>query len=79
VIYAFAGIVGVILGYLLSGFLPSLMGGGGVTGPLTSAGVVTIESIVLSLSVAVGIGTLSGAIPVYQASKLKPADALRYE
>ena len=73
------GIVGVILGYLLSGILPSLMGGGGITGPLTSAGVVTIESVLLSLSVAVGIGTLSGAIPAYQASKLKPVDALRHE
>jgi len=73
------GIIGVILGYLLSGILPALMGGGGITGRFASAGVVTIESVLLSLSVAVGIGMLSGAIPAYQASKLKPVDALRYE
>ena len=74
------GIIGVILGYLLSGILPALMGGGGITGRVASAGsLVTIESVLLSLSVAVGIGTLSGAIPAYQASKLKPVDALRYE
>jgi putative ABC transport system permease protein len=74
------GIIGVILGYLLSGILPALMGGGGITGRVASAGsLVTIESVLLSLSVAVGIGTLSGAVPAYQASKLKPVDALRYE
>ena len=74
------GIIGVILGYLLSSILPALMGGGGITGRVASAGsLVTIDSVLLSLSVAVGIGTLSGAIPAYQASKLKPVDALRYE
>ena len=74
------GIIGVILGYLLSVILPALMGGGGITGRVASAGsIVTIESVLLSLFVAVGIGTLSGAIPAYQASKLKPVDALRYE
>jgi putative ABC transport system permease protein len=74
------GIIGVILGYLISGIIPALMGGGGITSRVASAGsLVTIESVLLSLSVAVGIGTLSGAIPAYQASKLKPVDALRYE
>jgi len=74
------GVIGVILGYLISGIIPALMGGGGITSRVASAGsLVTIESVLLSLSVAVGIGTLSGAIPAYQASKLKPVDALRYE
>jgi len=31
------------------------------------------------LLVAFGIGIISGTIPAYRASKLKPVDALRYE
>jgi len=74
------GIIGVILGYLLSDLLPILMGGaGGMTGKLGSSTIVTMESVVLSLSISVIIGTLSGVIPAYQASKLKPVDALRHE
>ena len=74
------GILGVALGYILSGFVPALLGGSGVTGRLASGGtIVTMQSVILALSISVGIGMVSGVIPAYQASKLKPVDALRYE
>ncbi len=71
------GIIGVILGTMLSGFLPALMGGGL---PMARGGtIVTLNSIIMALSVSVVVGILAGLIPAYQASKLKPVDALRYE
>ena len=75
------GMIGVILGYFISGILPMLMGSGaGMTSRFASAGtLVTMDSVLLSLSIAIIIGTISGAIPAYKASKLKPVDALRYE
>jgi len=75
------GILGVLLGYLLSSALPALMsGGGGITGRFASAGsIITMKSVVWALGLSVMVGVLSGAVPAYQASKLKPVDALRYE
>jgi putative ABC transport system permease protein len=71
------GILGIILGTMLSGFMPALMGGlpigrGGIA-------IVTFNSIAMALSVSVTVGILAGIIPAYQASKLRPVDALRYE
>lgn len=74
------GLIGVLFGFILSGFLPALMGSsGGVAGRMGSSTLVTLDSVIISLSISVIIGTVSGAIPAYQASKLKPVDALRYE
>ncbi len=71
------GIFGIILGTMLSGFMPALMGGGL---PMSRGGtIVTLNSIIMALSVSVIVGILAGLIPAYQASKLKPVDALRYE
>ncbi len=71
------GILGIILGTMLSGFMPALMGGGL---PMTRGGtIVTLNSIIMALFVSVTVGILAGIIPAYQASKLKPVDALRYE
>jgi putative ABC transport system permease protein len=71
------GIIGIVLGTILSGFMPALMGGL----PLGRSGIaiVTLNSITMALSVSVTVGILAGIIPAYQASKLKPVDALRYE
>jgi putative ABC transport system permease protein len=71
------GILGIILGTMLSGFMPALMGGL----PLGRGGIaiVTFNSIAMALSVSVTVGILAGIIPAYQASKLRPVDALRYE
>jgi putative ABC transport system permease protein len=71
------GVIGIILGTILSGFLPALMGGGL---PMARGGtIVTLNSIIMALSVSVTVGILAGLIPAYQASKLRPVDALRYE
>ncbi len=70
------GIIGVMLGTVLSGFMPAIMGGLPMA---RGAAIVTLNSIVMALSVSVIVGILAGLIPAYQASKLKPVDALRYE
>lgn len=75
------GFIGVIFGVMLSAVLPALMGNtGGIVGRMTSGGtIVSMESVILALLISVVIGMVSGAIPAYKASKLKPVDALRYE
>lgn len=70
------GIIGIVLGMILSGFMPALMGGLPMARGTT---LVTLNSIIMALSVSVIVGILAGIIPAYQASKLKPVDALRYE
>ena len=56
--------------------MPALMGGL----PLgRGTATVTLDSIAMALSVSVTVGILAGIIPAYQASKLKPVDALRFE
>jgi putative ABC transport system permease protein len=71
------GIIGTILGTMLSGILPSLVSGL----PLGRGGVpvVSLNSIFMALSVSTIVGVVAGIIPAYQASKLKPVDALRFE
>jgi putative ABC transport system permease protein len=74
------GLIGTLFGIILSAFLPALMGSG--TLPLgrgASTTFVSLHSVILALSVAVIVGVVAGIIPAYQASKLKPVDALRYE
>ncbi|MFH0875022.1 MAG: ABC transporter permease [archaeon] len=70
------GFLGIIFGTILSGVLPAMMG---EVGMLRGGTFVSIDSIFIALSVSVVIGVLAGFIPAYQASKLKPVDALRYE
>jgi putative ABC transport system permease protein len=70
------GTLGIILGTILSGFMPSLMGGLPMA---RGTAIVTLNSIAMALSVSVSVGILAGIIPAYQASKLRPVDALRYE
>lgn len=71
------GIIGISLGAVISGVLPSLLSGSLPGGSLKT--VIPISLLVESLLISVGIGMVAGAIPAYRASKLKPVDALRYE
>ncbi|MDQ1252272.1 MAG: putative transport system permease protein [Euryarchaeota archaeon] len=72
------GIFGVMLGALLSALFPMIgvtmmRGGSGSSMSLS-------PSLMFSgLALAVIIGVISGVVPAYRASKLKPVDALRYE
>lgn len=72
------GVFGVILGALLSSIFPmlgvTLMRGGGGAGTSISPGL-----MFSGLTLAVIIGVVSGVVPAYRASKLRPVDALRYE
>ena len=70
------GIIGIILGTILSGFMPALVGN---LPMMRGTTIVSLNSIIMALSVSVIVGILAGIIPAYQASKLKPVDALRYE
>jgi putative ABC transport system permease protein len=71
------GVIGIILGTILSGFLPAITGG---TIPFArGGGVVSLQSVLMAIGVSVSAGIIAGIIPAYQASKLKPVDALRYE
>jgi putative ABC transport system permease protein len=72
------GIFGVILGALLSVIFPMI----GVTmmrGSGTSSISLSPHLMALGLALALMIGVISGVVPAYRASKLKPVDALRYE
>lgn len=71
------GILGVILGAFVSTLFPMLglrmMGGG------SSSMYLSPKLMAFGLTLAVIIGIISGVIPAYRASKLRPVDALRYE
>lgn len=70
------GILGVLFGIMLSGVLPSLLGG---TPMIRGGSTVTFSIVFVALGVSLLVGMVAGAIPAYKASKLKPVDALRYE
>ncbi len=64
------GIIGVILGYVASHLVASI-------GQMTT--VVSADIVILAVSVSVGIGLFFGFYPAWQASRLNPIEALRYE
>jgi len=72
------GILGVMLGACVSTLFPLLglrmMGGGS-----DSSIYLAPDLMFFGLVLAVMIGVISGVVPAYRASKLKPVDALRYE
>lgn len=77
---ALVGFVGGVLGIILSLGLTSMLPYLGFTIMRSSMGLTIAPDLMLmGISIAVGIGVLSGIIPAYNASKMKPVDALRYE
>jgi putative ABC transport system permease protein len=64
------GIIGVIIGWLVSYFISSL-------GLMTT--VVTPDIVIMAVSVSVGIGLFFGFYPAWNASRLNPIEALRSE
>ena len=64
------GIIGVIAGWAVS-YLVSTMG--------LMTTVVTADIVILAVSVSVGIGLFFGFYPAWNASRLNPIEALRYE
>ncbi|WP_319506538.1 ABC transporter permease [uncultured Methanolobus sp.] len=77
---ALVGFVGGVLGILLSLVLTSLMPYLGISIMHSSMGsTIAPDLMLMGISIAVVIGVLSGIIPAYNASKMRPVDALRYE
>nr|MCK4929676.1 ABC transporter permease [Nanoarchaeota archaeon] len=70
------GILGIFLGALLSGSLPALMGQTFLTRGGT---IVSMNSVIMAITVSILVGMIAGAVPAYKGSRLKPVDALRYE
>ncbi|MBU2561733.1 MAG: ABC transporter permease [Nanoarchaeota archaeon] len=70
------GILGIIFGGILSGFIPALLGD---VRFLRGGGFVSMNAVIMAVSVSILVGLLAGAIPAWKASRLKPVDALRYE
>jgi ABC-type transport system, involved in lipoprotein release, permease component len=77
---ALVGFVGGVLGIVLSLVLTSLLPYLGISMMRSSMGsTIAPDLMLMGISIAVIIGVLSGVIPAYNASKMKPVDALRYE
>lgn len=71
IILTFAGgVIGMILGVLTSYIISKL---------ISSVFVLSLQAIVLAMSVSAGIGILFGAYPAKRAADLQPIEALRYE
>jgi len=76
------GIIGGIFGILGSQLISTIFIRGMMMGGKASSGssvIVTPQIVLLVLGFSVLIGIISGVIPAYRASKMKPVDALRYE
>jgi len=70
------GIVGIVLGWIISSFGGSIAAASGYSFLKPAFPLVLILGC---MAFATFVGLLSGVLPAWQASKLKPVDALRYE
>ncbi len=72
------GVIGVIFGYILAQLMPAVLQIGPGRGG-NAAAIVDLGTVAFALGISVLIGVVAGLIPAWNASKLKPVDALRYE
>jgi putative ABC transport system permease protein len=71
VLSVLGGVIGVIAGVGAAQFISPLLG--------SAKAVVTSQSVIMALSVSLGIGIFFGFYPANRAAGLNPIDALRYE
>ncbi len=72
------GIIGAVFGVILAQLMPQLLSLGPVGGS-NAVAIVKITTILFAIGISVLIGVVAGIIPAWNASKLRPVDALRYE
>jgi putative ABC transport system permease protein len=65
------GLIGILVGYGAAQVVTPLLGG--------SRALVTLNSVVMALSVSIGVGLFFGIYPAMRAAALNPIIALRYE
>ena len=70
------GLIGVLFGVIVSKVLPYIISFS-MQGTMETS--VSISIVMIALVVSFLVGIISGIIPAFQASKLKPVDALRFE
>lgn len=70
VLSVLGGVIGIIL---------SLIGAWIATTYFSVTAIIAVSSIILAFLFSVGVGVFFGILPAYQAAKLKPIEALRYE
>lgn len=73
---ALGGVLGILLGYGLSGLVTTVMTFT-MEDPLTVAP--SVGSVLIAFSISAGIGVLFGYLPAKKAAQLNPIDALRYD
>lgn len=73
------GILGVIVGAFASEYIGQLAGLSSVGRFVFGSAYVSFTLITEVFLLSIAVGLISGAIPAYRASRLKPVDALRYE
>ena len=66
------GILGIALGFIMASGLTKAL-------DLDLVPSISVETIIVTAGISIGVGLLFGTYPAYKAAKLDPIDALRYE